>query len=351
MGIPSMDRATSVPWSASKPRRKSWSAFPPPWCWAMTSPGTTRRISSGVAYGRPGADAAGRAARWGLPPPPSSDSSHWSGRPTAVGGGLPALGTSARRRARTRCQTPSPLSTARRRRTSWPGRARASAPVSSRASARLARTERGMSPRKVGGTTVDAGGRQRGLPPCDSRRLRLLLRPPAGKGDRAVLASRGRDHRAHHRQERSGRGRREERDLKVLGRTRGVAVRGGTGGPAGRGLPSAWWTQPASAACRRKGVPWAQEGVGHRRDGQDPPGDDERQRSGIAPALRVRGSGSGHGSDRGLRSRAASDSSESCAPEASGPSMLRATPRPRPRPALRARSRTRPCARAPPVDR
>src|SRR5947209_1273454 len=49
IGMPSRFTDTSVPWSASKPRRKSWSALPPPWCCASTSPGTTRRMSSGVA--------------------------------------------------------------------------------------------------------------------------------------------------------------------------------------------------------------------------------------------------------------------------------------------------------------
>ena len=32
MGTPSIDSARSVPWSASKPRRKYWVALPPPEC-------------------------------------------------------------------------------------------------------------------------------------------------------------------------------------------------------------------------------------------------------------------------------------------------------------------------------
>src|SRR3569832_2767584 len=35
----------SVPWSASKPRMKYWSLFPPPACWLTIRPGTWRRMS------------------------------------------------------------------------------------------------------------------------------------------------------------------------------------------------------------------------------------------------------------------------------------------------------------------
>src|SRR5262245_15310547 len=42
----------SVPWSASKPRRKYCSALPPPWCWLMMRPGTSRRMSAGRPCGR-----------------------------------------------------------------------------------------------------------------------------------------------------------------------------------------------------------------------------------------------------------------------------------------------------------
>src|SRR5439155_7704214 len=37
----------SVPWSATKPRRKYCSALPPPWCWLITRPGTSLRTSAG----------------------------------------------------------------------------------------------------------------------------------------------------------------------------------------------------------------------------------------------------------------------------------------------------------------
>jgi hypothetical protein len=39
-GVPSTDMAMSVPWSASNPRAKICSAFPPPACYAITTPGT-----------------------------------------------------------------------------------------------------------------------------------------------------------------------------------------------------------------------------------------------------------------------------------------------------------------------
>src|SRR5256885_2267191 len=50
--MPSKDTPTSVPWSASKPRKKSWSALPPPWCCTASRPGTTRRMSLGEVLGR-----------------------------------------------------------------------------------------------------------------------------------------------------------------------------------------------------------------------------------------------------------------------------------------------------------
>ncbi len=42
----------SVPWSASKPRRKYWFALPPPECCTMTRPGVTRRMSCTLPIGR-----------------------------------------------------------------------------------------------------------------------------------------------------------------------------------------------------------------------------------------------------------------------------------------------------------
>ena len=49
---PSKEMATSVPWSASKPRRKYWLALPPPECWTTNKPGTVERMSAGRGWGR-----------------------------------------------------------------------------------------------------------------------------------------------------------------------------------------------------------------------------------------------------------------------------------------------------------
>ena len=52
IGAPSMEKAMSVPWSASKPRRKYCCALPPPACWTEKRPGTASMMFSVLKRGR-----------------------------------------------------------------------------------------------------------------------------------------------------------------------------------------------------------------------------------------------------------------------------------------------------------